>query len=559
MLSWRLLLTCLLPACAPTTPDLGGSPDAGRKDTGDRVDTDDTDDTDLPEDTDDTDIPDDTDTGPLPVLVGDATVAILTNNPNGALVTVTLDRDADVWVEYGQALPSASVTPTRTVVAGTPTTLLVLGLKSGLSYELRVHAESADAAPWESEALPLDVPALQSGFQRCNATTYADRHDPDEVYCTNGTHAGGYTYFCVDHLGDVVYQIASAPAELTYSTQPLSTGGWASVSTSNSVLLMFDEQSELIGQFTPGYFAGRTTYEHQYIDNHEVIEIAEGEWAGALAFITSSWEYSPYGWVYVQGIIVFDPSAREVLWDWSMAGDLNDGVPNDPLLDYNRTAYGGYNQDFGHGNSLVHRLDPDGREVFWMSLRSQDWVVKIDVAEAHIVWRFGLGGDFALVEDMTAGAPVSRPAQDWFFGQHAIELRSSSGSETQFTLFDNGYYREDDSGAYTSAYSRIVEYRLDEDTLLAEQVFSYGPADPYDSEYLYAWGMGDAEVLPDEARVAWSSGYGVGYGYGGPFLREVSYPDGELLWSLDCFDYGSGFYRFNWFPSLYELDWRIGG
>lgn len=522
-------------------------------------DTDPGEDTAHPDTAPDTAPPEETgDTGGL-VLQGSASATMGDYNPHLAVVTVTVDHDATVWVEYGAQLPGDRSTPTHPVAAGVPTDLLVLGLKAGLDHALVVHAEAGEAT-WESAPLTVTAPPLADGFQRCLATTLVDRHDPDEVYCTNGTTSAGRTWFCVDHLGDVVYQVASKPEELLYSVRALSTGGWAGVSSTTSLLVLFDERGQPVAQFTPGYFSGKTTWEHQYLDNHEVIELTEGAWAGALGVITGSYEWSPtWGWVYAQGFIIYDVATDTVLWDWSTFGDLADGVAGDPLFDYGRSGFGWFTYDWGHGNSLAHRVEDDGREVFWMSLRSQDWIVKVDVETGAVVWRFGQDGDFELVDDLDAATPTPRPVSDWMYGQHDLVFHEHDGARTSFTVFDNGYYRDDGSGGWTSAYSRIVEYRLDEETMLAEQVFAYGPPHPAHPEYLYAWGMGGARILRGDDRVAWSSGYGVGAGYAGPFLREVSYPDGELLWTLDCVDYGDGFYRVSWFPSLYELDWVSAG
>jgi hypothetical protein len=544
------VLALVLASCAPAEvefPDADDTNiDTNTGDTGGDTDIGDSDDTDV-----------DSDTAPLESIVGTATAVIVETNPNAAAVTVTLDHDADVWVSYGAE--GAQTTPTRRLSANVSTEILVLGLKSGLTTALVVHAEADGAEPWESEAIVLDVPALPRDFQRCIASTFLDRHEPEEVYCTNGVYSssGTYNYFCVDHLGDVVYRIEGTPNELVYGVTPLMSGGWAGVSTTNSVLFLYDAKGDAVAQLSPIWLRERTTWQHDYIDNHEVIEITEGDWIGALAFITGTWEYSwTYGWVYSQGIVVFDPAIRRVLWDWTSAGDTSDGVAGDALLDYGRSAYGSFTSDFGHGNSLAFRVDDHGRKVFWMSMRSQSWIVKIDVETSSIMWRFGHGGDFALVDDIDSRTPTALPAEEWFYGEHEARFVEFDGDRTTFTLFDNGFYRMNDAGEFVSdAYSRMVEYRLDETSMLGEIVWEYGPRDGTDPDYLYAWGMGGAQKLPDGARAAWASGYGVGNGWGGPFLREVSYPEGELLWSYDCVDYGAGFYRVAWYPSLYEFDY----
>ena len=98
--------------------------------------------------------------------------------------------------------------------------------------------------------------------------------------------------------------------------------------------------------------------------------------------------------------------------------------------------------DWLHGNTL--QLTTDGNIL--ISLRHQDWVMKLNYAngagDGHIMWRFGLDGDFTLTTVGTKGsADLGYP---WFSHQHEAEIalggKLFNGSEI-FTVFDNGNTR----------------------------------------------------------------------------------------------------------------------
>ena len=41
----------------------------------------------------------------------------------------------------------------------------------------------------------------------------------------------------------------------------------------------------------------------------------------------------------------------------------------------------------------------------------------------------------------------------------------------------------------------------------------------------------------------------------GPFLQEISYPAGEILWRATYKDGTQQVYRSDWFPSIYDTTW----
>ena len=104
-----------------------------------------------------------------------------------------------------------------------------------------------------------------------------------------------------------------------------------------------------------------------------------------------------------------------------------------------------------------------------LSMRSQDWVIKIDYAngtgDGNVIWRLGQDGDF------TINSPDPSP---WFSHQHDARYVNNS----TLVVFDNGNTRHDQD---PQANSRGQELILDEATMQATLVVNadlanYAPA-----------------------------------------------------------------------------------
>ena len=100
-----------------------------------------------------------------------------------------------------------------------------------------------------------------------------------------------------------------------------------------------------------------------------------------------------------------------------------------------------------HANSVAWS-PADGNLI--VSMRSQDWVIKIDYAngtgDGHVIWRLGQGGDFRI---------NSAGPSPWFSHQHDVRYINDS----TLVLFDNGNARRSGN---PRAKSRGQELVLDE-------------------------------------------------------------------------------------------------
>jgi hypothetical protein len=130
--------------------------------------------------------------------------------------------------------------------------------------------------------------------------------------------------------------------------------------------------------------------------------------------------------------------------------------------------------DWTHGNAITET--PDGNLL--LSLRSQDWVLKIDYSHGtgngEVLWRLGEGGDFSI---------RSTDPNPWFSHQHDAEYEDDG----TITLFDNSNVRR---AADPNAHSRGQVFRLDEQNRVAELVMNADLG-------VYAFALGSAEKLED--------------------------------------------------------------
>src|SRR5262249_48392651 len=108
--------------------------------------------------------------------------------------------------------------------------------------------------------------------------------------------------------------------------------------------------------------------------------------------------------------------------------------------------------------NTVNYSPADGNLI--MSIRNQDWVVKIDYrngqGDGHVIWRLGKDGDFTV--NSTDPSP-------WFSHQHDARYIDDS----TIILFDNGNTRH---AVDPAAHSRGQVWKLDEQNMMATLVLN---------------------------------------------------------------------------------------
>jgi arylsulfate sulfotransferase len=159
--------------------------------------------------------------------------------------------------------------------------------------------------------------------------------------------------------------------------------------------------------------------------------------------------------------------------------------------------------DWLHSNSL--QLAPDGNLL--MSMRHQDWVIKIDyqngTGTGNILWRLGLDGDFTIIGDPNDTYP-------WFSHQHDVEYEWGTD---YISLFDNGNTRIKQNPTEDSRGQLLL---VNENTLTAtlKENFDTG---------VQSLALGSAQVLLNAAGKPIGIHYEAGDANGGTTSQTLSY------------------------------------
>jgi hypothetical protein len=207
------------------------------------------------------------------------------------------------------------------------------------------------------------------------------------------------------------------------------------------------------------------------------------------------------------------PVLGEVVLPSARTTDPGAAVPNLPAVDWL------------HANS-VNWSPADGNLT--LSLRNQDWVIKIDYAggrgDGHIVWRLGQGGDFTV---------NSTDPNPWFSHQHNPHYIDDS----TLIVFDNGNTRR---ASDPQADSRGQVWKLDEQIMTATLVVNVDLGN-------YSDRLGSAQVLANGNYTFTSGAQGTPGHFIGQSIEVL--PDGTKTYVLQV---GTALYRSFRVSTLYE-------
>jgi hypothetical protein len=176
-----------------------------------------------------------------------------------------------------------------------------------------------------------------------------------------------------------------------------------------------------------------------------------------------------------------------------------------------------------HHLNWAEVVDSGQGNVAYASLCYQYKIVAIDVATSQLLWRFGAGGDFDLVD--TSGQPLTD--DDYPQCQHGLQMDG-----THLLVYDNGQ---------TRGYTRVVEYTLDTSQMKATKTWEWQDSPPYWEKY-----HGGADWLtPDHDRVLVAeanSDCGT-YSERHTQIVEVDRPTGAVVERMTMKDIGDWIYR----------------
>ena len=310
--------------------------------------------------------------------------------------------------------------------------------------------------------------------------------------------------------------------------------------------------------------------------HHDVLELPSGNF---LALSTEARYFDSYPSEYPPG------TAREachvigdVIAEFTREGDVVRQVKVLDLLDPERLGRGSLStnfyedeyeevldepgRDWSHSNAIYYLEEEDAVVV---SSNMQSAHYKVSLATGELEWI--LGDPTGWKEPWASLLLEPRGEVGWTYHQHGTE-RTQRGT---WLVFDNGSERAippEPEMPPEDRYSRVVEFRIDDEARTVEQVWVYGP----EQEWFLSPFISDADDLPETGNVLVTDGGRFADKDGNPVFTfggrnwarvfEISHGDSpEKFWELVIDDPSRGYsiYRAQRFRSLYpSLDRPTG-
>jgi hypothetical protein len=206
--------------------------------------------------------------------------------------------------------------------------------------------------------------------------------------------------------------------------------------------------------------------------HHDILKLPNGNYMGlSFSFADIFYKFDHKKHHVAGDVIVEFTKEGHVVWEWKTLDHLDpmrirDGFDS-PLPVIDPATHEAAN-DWTHCNSILYL---PGDDSVLLSIRHQDWIIKIDRKTGKVLWKLGDDGDFKLDGDR------------WFYHQHSPELEPDGS----LLIYDNGV--SNPHIPIKDQQSRPVRIQLDEHTMTAKVVWE-------ESNQRYASLLaGDADVL----------------------------------------------------------------
>lgn len=412
----------------------------------------------------------------------------VTSNPRNtlsAMVEATTSSQVQVAVEFTDSM--GLVRRTDWTKPGVTHELVVVGMRAVQSYELELIARAS------LEGEDVEVGRTSKIFK--TGALPPDTRIPVSADVANGAFRDAYTLvgpgrrpslepgedtieplvYALDGDGEVVWYYADATVPNYFIERDVKqrADGTLMVNVPNGLRVIDIAGREILTLLSP---------DPDLIIHHDNILLPSGGYLSMTREDRLVQAPSQGGEVLLSGdgLLEWD-AAGNVVWQWSTFDHLDvDRFPGQ--LSTTASVFGAGALDWTHGNGLAYREETDS---YLVSLRHQNWVLDVARETGEVRWILGDGGDFTL-GDGGDGAPA-----EWFYSQHAPSMEADG----TMLLYDNGNERPD----APDSYSRAVRFQLDEESMVATQVWSY----PVEHYTIF---LGDAMTLEDGGALVCAGG-----------------------------------------------------
>jgi arylsulfate sulfotransferase len=398
-----------------------------------------------------------------------------TSNPLVAQFSVSSPCPGQAMVEFGTDTTYGRNTAWYPVYAGSPTQILVAGMRASTTYHMRSQVQCSGGVfpgndlTFATGPMPsLPLPSLT--ISRPNPSPGSPENPGVE---TVAVITPNYPFLVTDRDANPIWYYDVGQRNSPYMFKLLPNGHMLLMmnTATSSLLREVDLAGNLIRQLdiptldaamqVAGFDFQPVNYSHDFavLDNGHIIVLT-------VCFKTLT--ATGYGTLQVtgDGLVDLDQNWNPV-WAWNSFDQME---PNGPL-DINRHLNG--LPDWTHGNAILY-LAQDGNLL--LSMRHQSWLAKIDYnngsGTGKILWLLGYQGNFDLTQN---GVPTDDPTL-WFSFQHFPSIISQNGSQTIMNVWDNGDNRPLDTTGdicgtaplNVQCYSRATLFQIDESSMVAD-------------------------------------------------------------------------------------------
>ena len=174
----------------------------------------------------------------------------------------------------------------------------------------------------------------------------------------------------------------------------------------------------------------------------------------------------------------------------------------------------GFSKDWTHATGLIY---DKSRDTIIVSLRNQDAIIGITRATGKLKWILGDSTGWQALWSKKLLKPIDQKGDtidmDWPYHMQSPQLTQSG----TLVVFDNGGYRAvppKEPKSLKQGYSRVVDYKIDEDKMTVEALWRYPHAkastkESSEQENLFSFWQGSVDTLSKTNNVLLSDGGGV--------------------------------------------------
>ena len=388
-------------------------------------------------------------------------------------------------------------------------TLPVLGFRAGTVHDLRVVVETREGARTQwIDALGVQTAPLPEMFPQISVKSRPDQMEPGYTLFNVMPHGDNIKFgaltVVVDELGDVVWY---TQRERFRDVRKLPDGNLLTMQGNVIEVLnmMGGLERKLVAigprdiRYSDEHVLTHAFHHESFAMNNGHLLVLGVEVRSFENYFTSESDVdAPRATVNVAGDIVIELDASgAIVKQWSMLDTLDPyRIGYGSLKPYWDKTLKMKTADWAHANAVIHDVRDDSLII---SLRYQDAVIKIDRKSGDLKWILG-------VHDMwdkeRFGKYLLMPLNDetffYPFHQHSPEVTP----EGNIMIYDNGSYRampfSDNKRVPHQAFSRAVEYKINETEMTVELVWQYGKDI---DKPVYSGALGDADYLPEKSNV----------------------------------------------------------